>query len=418
MTEAVFTSWLQAGESIAAAATRFAHLGANSVFEAGATEANVDRPLRDAGTFSNLLVRVSAITMTDSSTFDLRDDGVSTALTVTIGTTAGDYEDTANTAAPAAASLINWRVVAGTTGTSFTITMVSVEFDSTSNCVTILATDAAGSSNLSVASTTNFFGALGDRTTSTTEDTWDFRVRAGCTWSDLRFQVGTCTRTTDVTVVSRVEAANGNQSITATGGDDNVAYEDTANSDTLVVDNDIDISFTTGTGTGNWNLEKIGSTLITTTREFFLCVHGNPERFNAGLTRFWPIGGGMTGGEEATEANVTLPAPFACTLSDLTAKCTAATGVIDSTIRARVSGANGNQVINFVDGATGVVTDASNTDAVAFDANINTSLVTVNGTNVDFSYVAMMGVTAAAGGNPKGIFGLPLDGPLRRVVYP
>jgi len=405
MAKSLTVLWRQAGENLAASATNFTCLtqGPPEFESAEPTE----RPVRDAGTFANLRVRISANTISATSTYRLDDSQVATSLSASItASTTGDFTDTSNTASLIATDEVRFTGVGGASGTSLTVTLSAVEFDATSGAVSFWGCNEASSSNHSTDSTTWFFQPVGgrDNTTGTTaEADAAVRVQSACVWSDLYLIVGTVTRSTNTTCKSRVNTGDGNMSVSA-DGTSNVAYEDASNTDTLSAGADIATATVTSTGGGNFNIEKITTSLVdTSANAFFMGVQGNNERINDSLTRYFPVAGSVTAGEEATEANVSVAAPFAFTLSDLTTHVNRNISA-DPAFSSRNGGA-GNQSTSYASGSseTGVKTDASNTDSISASAAIASSVTSTTGTNYDVQYVALVGATAVAGGDPEGM---------------
>src|SRR3990172_4977365 len=77
--------------------TRFNPVGGNPIGTEGATETHYERPVRDAGTFSNLYCYVSTNTASVTSTVTLRKNLADTALTVSYTSDqTGIKEDNAN----------------------------------------------------------------------------------------------------------------------------------------------------------------------------------------------------------------------------------------------------------------------------------------------------------------------------------
>ena len=109
------------GITVNANLTRFWGWGGN-VYGAETTESETRAELNIAATVSNLFIYISANSVTAASTFDVRQDAVSTAVTISIGaSTTGTFEDAVNSEALVAADLVNFRMATGATGTSLTI---------------------------------------------------------------------------------------------------------------------------------------------------------------------------------------------------------------------------------------------------------------------------------------------------------
>jgi hypothetical protein len=110
-----------AGQTVAASATSYATIGGDLRNSLGATEATVKLTSRLAFNASNLGISIFAYTITNPTTVDLRVNGSSSALTMSvIGT--GITEDVTHTVTVAATDQINYRIAGGSGGTSLTVT--------------------------------------------------------------------------------------------------------------------------------------------------------------------------------------------------------------------------------------------------------------------------------------------------------
>lgn len=397
MSQSLAILWRQAGESFAAASNP------DVILAMGEPEGdtNATRPVRNAGAGRNFRTRVPTNTITATSQFILQESNVDTSVLVSYGSEEiGDKVDAANENAFEADDDVRIRAPIGATGTSLICTLMAIEFDPDSGALSFLGHKSAGATNLNLASTTYFVNPVGGRLISSTlaEAAAELRIQEAFEeWSDMYAEVGTCSRLADVIGRSRVDGVNGNMILTMDGGADGVSYEDATNTDDVLAGEDINFTLTTPTGTESWNLEHITSSLISTSAgRFVTAVHGSAERINVNLTRFWPLSGSMTNGEEATEANVQVPAPFSFTSSDLTVHVDRFAGTTPNpTYRYRKEGANGNQTVSFT--AIGIQHDASNTDTVTAGDDLNYQVSSpAGGTNFDTQYVSTIGTVAAA----------------------
>ena len=99
--------------------TRYPPIGGHLV--GGTTESFTQTAIGMSATASNLFIYISFNGVTATSTHDLRKNGDSTAVTISIdASTTGYFEDSSNTATFVAADTINGRIALGATGTSMT----------------------------------------------------------------------------------------------------------------------------------------------------------------------------------------------------------------------------------------------------------------------------------------------------------
>lgn len=126
-----FTSSSNAGGStVNAALTRYINLAGNASARNGEDQAN--SKLNMSAVASNLVIYISANTVTASSTFALRKNGSTTSLSISIGaSTTGAFEDASNTVPLVSTDLVNHILTTGSTGTSLTIRTTGVVFSNT-----------------------------------------------------------------------------------------------------------------------------------------------------------------------------------------------------------------------------------------------------------------------------------------------
>lgn len=221
----------------------------------GSTEAGMETKIfGNGGTFKNLGVFVSANTRDGDCTVTLRKTGVSQALTVTIpATTAGTFEDLVNTVSYVANDLVAFRTTrAGAAGACFA-EYVSVSFETTDNTFLV---NSFGTTTLA-ASGIHYYPISGSTSlTVSTESQAQAEARIPFTLSKLRVFVATNTIVAASTVTFRKNSANGNQVVSITGLT-NGAFEDAANTDSVVATDLLDSQFTGGAGGTNLLLRNI-----------------------------------------------------------------------------------------------------------------------------------------------------------------
>lgn len=378
-------AWLQTGDTFTQGTTTNTVPG-NTAIE---SDANSNRFSVPTGRYRNLRTRVSANGVSASSTIHLEDDGSATALSVSYAAAeTGDKLDTDSVTVDAD-SLVHYECAAGAGGTTLTVTLIAIQFEpDDGRAATLFASKTAGSTNLSVASTTTFFALTGARGSTTTESTRSVLVPVAANpWSDLHVRVGTCARTTDVIARSRINGADGNQTVTMAGPTDATDYHDASNEDSFAANDLVNYSITTGTGTGNFNIEHLTSTMISSAGFSYMALSGNSIRINPNLTRFWPLGGSLTSAEEATESAVAVVTGFDFGWQLFTIEVDRNLSVVP-TYRSRINTANGNQVLAFSASEVATKTDGSNEDAVAETDSIDYQVSSpAGGTNFDTALV-------------------------------
>jgi hypothetical protein len=248
-------------------------------------------------------------------------------------------------------------------------------------------------------------------------------VRAAGTWSGMTARVNSNSLTATTTFTSRVGGADGNQAVSFASSTSGAATDST-NHDTLSDGNLINYKVTVG-GTGS-NITPVSLTAAfaaSSGTHALFCSFGGQAGGGTAFTGtdYWTLNGDASTAGNTTEANVQERIHNGCTLSHLFIYASA-NGTGTRTIKSRVAGADGNQVLSITTGATGFFEDTSNSDSISADALCNYSTATSTfaqqttiknigtwvsltdvycdifaGRNADFSYSASTGYMAVAG---------------------
>ena len=382
--------------SVSLSTTRY--LALSSLARAATAEASAEVPVREAGTLSNLFVYVSANTITSNTVITLRKSTVDTSVTVTYtsGQT-GIKEDTSNSASYANTDYATLAVVGGGTGTSITLQAWAAEFNptNTAKCLTILAT--CGSTAYSTNSATNYIPVAGSQFAPTgTENNVKLKIHSAGTASNLFVYAPTNARTTDTTIASRINGANGNQTVTYTSGQTG-RKEDTSNSDTIASGDDINAKIVTSTGGSAFTYEVVSMSVITTTGEFLMQAHGSGNTVNFGTTTHWGAGGGMTSTGVEAQAQTRPRTSFTC--QELAAYVSSNSLDNNLVITARDNGVYSALTVTYTTAQTGWKTDLSNSFVLtaATDTVNYTSVSTAAASGSATLWgIGMMGYTAVS----------------------
>ena len=337
------------------------------------TEVDREFPIRDAGTFSKLFVRVSTNTTTTvTSTVTLRKSQADTSVvaSITAGAT-GIFEDTSNTASFANTDEADYEVTVPSDGggKSVTIQITGINFEpSASGCVSFLG--SSGNQSTASPSTTRVIlptGAIGDVSTANEAYT-KYRVRGSFTSSDFYIYVLTNARTTDTTFGTRKNGVNGNQSVTFTAGQTG-AMEDTSNTDSLVAGDDFNYRVTTGTGTEDLFFRVISSTLTNSTVYFPMLVgnssQGSPTSITGGTTVYAPPSGRLLAAPSSTESASQIYPRFDFRATELGVYVSENTTDSNSNITLRDNGADGTLTVTYASLQTGLMSDSVNSDIIS-----------------------------------------------------
>src|SRR3972149_1458373 len=357
-------SWIvnSGGAGTADGATNYLSIAGNVV--ASSTEVDREFPIRDAGTFSKLFVRVSANTTTTvTSTVTLRKSKADTSVVASIPAGAtGIFEDTSNTASFANTDEVGYKVTVPSDGggKSVTIQITGINFEpSSSGCISFLG--SSGNQSAGTPDVTRFIlptGALGDVGTETNQK---YRVRQSFTSSDFYVYVLTNARTTSTTFGTRKNGVNGNQSVTFTAGQTG-AMEDTSNTDSLVAGDDFNYRVTTGTGTEDLFFRAISSTLTNSTVYFPMLVgnssQGSPTSITGGTTVYAPPSGRLIQAPSSTESASQIYPRFDFRATELGVYVSENTTTSPSNITLRENGADGTLTVTYASLQTGLMSDS------------------------------------------------------------
>ena len=257
-------------------------------------EAQTQVTYRTAGILSNLWVRVSLNLILDgASTIRVRKNGANGNQVVSFAaSTTGTAEDTTNTDSVAAGDELNYSVVIGGTTGNFFPRLLNILFAASSD--TVIRHTAMGINSLVVASTTVYIPLAGDSISTVGEGLATFDVNSAGTLKNLFVYIYSNARTTTTTFRSRVNGANGNLAVSV-GSTQTGIFEDTANSDTLAANDDVNYSVTTGTGTEAIYWTVVSTELLTTNKKFHSIAGDLSGAAGSGqvanLTRYYHLGG-------------------------------------------------------------------------------------------------------------------------------
>ncbi len=197
------------------------------------TEANAEYKLHSSGTLANLFVFSQSNGRSTATTVTVRKNNADGNGTFSIpGSTSGTFEDIVNTDSVVANDVITLKSVTST-GSGTIFLLPAIDFTSTDSKSYLLSasTSATGvSQNINQTRYLKFGGGLilSDTTDSAAQQTSRFAFTA----SHLNIYLSANTVTATSTLRSRVNTANGNQSVSITASTTG-RFEDTTNSDTI-----------------------------------------------------------------------------------------------------------------------------------------------------------------------------------------
>lgn len=341
-----------AGEEVTAGSTFYGSLSAS--VETSTTESELVRALmRESGELSRLTCGILTNTTTSASTLTLLEGGVSTGITITIPAGATGLFEAAGAHTLSGSTALGWSLANGGGGSIY-INRLTWAFEAASGD-TVTHLSAFSSSSWDVPSnTTAYMSAQGARLSGSTVESYAaMRVPMDATWRGLHVIAN---NREDVTVVSRINGNNGNQTLSwATAGGVWNPQEDTTHSDAIVDGDLIDWRVITGTLGAIWQNERWSSRLISTASEFLLAARAGPSSTGVALpdgVSYAPVSGELS--LSSTEADAQARAPFDMASKRLAVHVTSNTSLLPCKVSLRINGAGASQRIEIQPGIAGV----------------------------------------------------------------
>lgn len=380
--------------------TRYVPLSQGGVLM-NATEANAQIIYRAGGVVSQLVVNISANTITAATTVRTRINAANGSVLISIGSSAtGVFEDVSNTDTITAGDKLDYRIITGGTGTSITIKNIISSYAATTNSYQRLTVTTSA---FSTASVSRFQYIAGRSDVNATETNRDYLIKTAGTLKHLMSYISTNARASSATTIDiRINAASGTQTFSVPASTTGF-FEDSTNTDAVAVDDLINYRVTTGAGTGNFTCATISVALETTNSKFALPTHHDAATTTLTTTIKYATLGNSPGYLYTTESDAQAKIKFGFTASFLSINLSTFTGGDTITFRLRINGADGNSVISAT--GSGEWTDTTHTDTIAVDDLVNYSGITSTSTSA-ITFASIHGETAASGSSIKTFDGL------------
>lgn len=327
------------------------------------TESVTEMPVREAGVFNNLYIRVFTNTLNQTAVFTTRKSQADTAITLSVSAAAtGVFEDTSNSASYADTDEIACKMVIAAGSGSIIVTQVAHQFEPTDTSKTVVCLAAFAAVNITSASATQYTQPCCTMAVGATEADQKWRVGAGFTSSNFYVNVNANARTTTTTFRTRVNGANGNQLVSVVAAATGI-FEDTSNSDTLADGDDYNYSWTTGTGTETMTIVTIASKVTSANGQFPLITGVTAGvATGVGTTTYVPANGRYE--VNNNEIRSKAQPRFTFDVTKLSALISANTLSANATIRVRDDGANGNNLLTITASTPGLYQDTTNSDTI------------------------------------------------------
>lgn len=198
--------------------------------------------------------------------------------------------------------------------------------------------------------------------TISTEAQAKVAVRHPGVWSNLYARVSSSTTVGTVTVRTRKNTANGNQSLSIGAGATG-EFEDTTNTDSVSSGDLCDYSFV-NSSTGNCFFGFVASLYETTNTT--ICVDYYAPRTNAMFVNAAQTKYGMfTAGNNSTKSNVDIEWSFSTVFERYGAYISSNTATTTTTMGMAINAGVGNLLISIPTTSTGLFEDAANSDSIS-----------------------------------------------------
>ncbi len=255
------------------------------------TEAWCQMVARDSYTLSQLYVRVFSNSITTTVVVRSRKNGADGNQIISIpSTTTGTFTDTENTDSLVDGDLFCTESYAPNAIGTLTIvfTIFSYILSTLANTTPILG--ASGNAIL-YAGFTEYLTIVGYAQSDLAAPEWHayYKFRVAAVLSNLRVYISANAITADSTIKTRIDAADGNQTLTILASTTG-AFEDAVNTDNIAVGQDVNCQFVGGAGATDLTLRYIEMKSNSNGRQVAAAaVH--TIAFNPGLTRYVAIEG-------------------------------------------------------------------------------------------------------------------------------
>jgi hypothetical protein len=331
-----------------------------------------------AGTFSNLYLRVTASTTVNPIIFTVRKNGADTAMTITIPAGAtGVFEDTTHSFSINAGDKVNYKTAASTTGT-ISISVMSIIFDATTNCVSKLVADGYPVATASVSRFTVISGAVS--ATSTSGTICNNTIRKIATVKNHSTYVSANARTTDTSFFIRKNTTNTAITIVYANIETGLK-QDTTHTDTTTADDVLDYRIVTGAGTETLTVDFNAIELEHPTHGLISAssMGASADQIaNFGETWYMAVGGSTQIFSSSINARQKARADF--NISELTFRANVNTLDGATTLTLLKNNVDTALTVTMAAGSTTPVTDSTHTVAVSPTDEISLKLVTAGTT--------------------------------------
>jgi hypothetical protein len=331
--------------------------------DAPTIESNVQVPIRSTGVFSLMyfLVRVTNTTLPSTIKFRINGADGNQALSIPAGAS-GSYQDNVNTDYPTSGQLVNAQLV---TNAILDYDVFGFKFAPDTSYV---STRICGFGSTVGISSNMFAQVMGGADPLATESQEYIQFQDSCQLTNLAVNCTAKARANPDTITLRINASNGNSTVSITGTG---IFEDLSDIDNIVSGNNVNIAIVVNSGdTGNDIFSSYALDQISTNNRFH-CGGGYSGQGGiggtSGLVYLLPSTGyaGYSDELPGTESVTVYPVPNAGIVSNFGLNLSINTGNAAGTLIFRRNKASSSLVLSIGANATGIFLDS--TDSVSLN---------------------------------------------------
>lgn len=313
-------------------------------------EADAQIEVNESYILEKLFLRVTANATTASSTIRSRKNGANGGQSVSVGAgLTGVFEDASGSDSLTSGDLFNGHVTVGAGG-SLTLSILSFLLTHLTDNVPILGAGGVGS-----ATATRYFSLGGSLTSVTaTETASQYSFRASATLSNFRIRVSSNGRTDSTIFRTRINDANGNQSISVAASTTGF-FEDTTNTDAIVSGDEVNGQFEITAGSGTITFTSF---CAKSASAGYQAMVGNPSGLAINADGYITAQGRLFG--SATEADAQRIARSGFVTRNMMVNVSAHGASNGVNIFLRKNGANSALTVNVPSATTGFFEDTAN----------------------------------------------------------
>jgi len=313
---------------------------------------------QDGVTFSNLKTYVRQNSINNLTTVTLRKNSIDTSVTVTYTFyETGEKEDTSNTSIANSGDEFDYTIVPLAAGGNITFNTFALTLDYDSESTLSFISSYGNQAAFNVESSTRYVCGGEMSGATSVEASASIRISRIYNIDNLEGYVTINGRTTACVVRTRINAVNGNQSITWNSGQTG-RKSDTLNTDLVVALNDFNYSVTLGALTGLFYVQNITTTFYNndTRSKYFLAICAKSVGEDLGQTVYNTLSGEF-GAFNLIEQRARSQTSFDCTATSLSSYVDSNTSTVTATTSLRLTGVTSAMSISYAAAQTGLKTD-------------------------------------------------------------